>query len=100
METEGRSTAPPSWGGEAADEVIGARPVRVSYQPRRFGVVLVVEDEAGGGAEGAGGAAGTGTGLLRVSDAVITLEIPLPDGTRSVLSWDPAEVVVDPLAAP
>lgn len=78
--------------GEQAD----GRAVRVSYETRGFGVALVV-DEAGDGTTDETDDAETG--VLRVSDAVVTLEIPLADGGRSVLSWDPAEVSVDPQVA-
>ncbi len=74
------------------------RPVRVSYENRGFGVALVVGDDEASGADGSG-TAETEAGVLRVSDAVVTLEIPLADGGRSVLTWDPAEVTVDPLVA-
>lgn len=68
------------------------RAVRVGYEADGFGPALVVAtDDAS--------EAGADTGLLRVSDAVVTLEIPLPGGGRSVLSWDPAEVTLDPLVA-
>ena len=63
--------------------------MRVSFESRRFGVALVVGDEGPDG----------DTGLLRVGDAVVTLEIPGPDGRSSTLTWDPAEVAVDPLVA-
>lgn len=79
--------------GRSGDD---GRAVRVSYQERGFGVALVVDgDREGGGGDAEAGEAG----VLRVSDAVVTLEIPLADGGRSVLSWDPAEVTVDPLVA-
>jgi len=74
------------------------RPVRVSYEDRGFGVALVVGDDRADGVEGVD-ATETEAGVLRVSDAVVTLEIPLADGSRSVLTWDPAEVTVDPLVA-
>lgn len=75
----------------AADAVEGARPVRVRHVPQRFGLALVVDnDGAGDGAE---------RGLLRVGDACVTLEIVGPDGSPSVLSWDPAEVAWDPVAS-
>ena len=73
------------------------RPVRVSYETRGFGLALVVGDGEAPGGDGSD-TADTEAGVLRVSDAVVTLEIPLADGSRSVLSWDPAEVTVDPLA--
>ncbi len=78
--------------------VADGRPVRVSYQDRGFGVALVVGEDEVSGADGDEIADGE-AGLLRVSDAVVTLEIPLADGSRSVLTWDPAEVTVDPLVA-
>lgn len=72
------------------------RAVRVSYEPRGFGVALVVDGSSADGSDDDGSAE---AGVLRVSDAVVTLEIPLADGGRSVLSWDPAEVMVDPQVA-
>lgn len=71
-----------------------SRAVRVRYEPRGFGLALVVD-----GGDPIPGGDPTEPGVLRVSDAVVTLEIPLPDGSRSTLSWDPAEVAVDPLVA-
>lgn len=74
----------------------------MSYEQRGFGVALVVDgagqDRAGQDGDGAA-VEEVETGLLRVSDAVVTLEIPLAGGGRSVLSWDPAEVTVNPLVA-
>lgn len=31
-------------------------------------------------------------GVLRVTDACVTLELPMVDGRTPVLAWDPAEV--------
>lgn len=78
--------------------VADGRPVRVSYEDRGFGVALVVGDGGAAALDGVD-AAETEAGVLRVSDAVVTLEIPLADGGRSVLTWDPAEITVDPLVA-
>ncbi len=78
--------------------VADGRPVRVSYEDRGFGVALVVGDGEVAGIDGSEPDE-TEAGVLRVSDAVVTLEIPLADGGRSVLTWDPAEVAVDPLVA-
>jgi hypothetical protein len=76
----------------------------VSYVPQGFGVALVVDrDGDGPGRRDRGRSDGAppddGPGLLWVGDAVVTLEIPGPDGRRSTLSWDPAEVALDPLVA-
>lgn len=96
MEIEGTSTAGETMDGatEAGGGRAGppGRPVRVSYEPRGFGVALVVDDDAGTEDDET-------AGLLHVGDAVVTLEIPLPGGGRSVLTWDPSEVTVDPLVA-
>lgn len=76
------------------------RPVRVSYVAERFGVALVVADgDEQPGTDGSAPADGGEHGVLHLSDAVVTLEIPLPDGGRSILSWDPTEVALDPLVA-
>ncbi len=76
------------------------RPVRVGYVAQGFGPALVVDDGADGSERLEDDADGEARdGLLRVGDAVVTLEIPLPDGRRSVLSWDPSEVTLDPLVA-
>lgn len=85
---------------EAVDRgsAVNGRPVRVSYQDRGFGIALVVGDGEAPGADGSAPEE-TEAGVLRVSDAVVTLEIPLADGGRSVLTWDPAEVTVDPIVA-
>lgn len=85
-------------GGVDRRTAVPGRSVRVSYEPRGFGVALVVGDgdPSDGSAEGD---AESETGVLRVSDAVVTLEIPLAGGGHSVLSWDPAEVAVDPQVA-
>ncbi len=86
---------------DEADETVelgpGVRAVRVGYVADGVGPALVVADgdPTDEGEEGAV----TDAGLLRVSDAVVTLEIPLPGGGRSVLSWDPSEVALDPLVA-
>ncbi len=76
------------------------RPVRVSYVAEGVGVALVVAD-GDDGSDGALDDAGDGAdhGVLHLGDAVVTLEIPRPDGGRSVLSWDPTEVTLDPLVA-
>lgn len=76
-----------------ADDV---REVLVGYEAAGVGPALVVE-QAGG--RGDGPVDGEVPGLLRAGGAVVTLEIPRPDGGRSVLSWDPAEVALDPLVA-
>lgn len=101
METTGTTTGGDRGdsGGDAGHpERSGAegRPVRVSYVEQGFGVALQVGDESADGVEPGGDVE---AGLLRVSDAVVTLEIPHPDGGRSFLSWDPAEVSFDPLVA-
>ena len=98
MDTEGRTTTGATDGADEADQQragSGGRPVRVSYVPQGFGVALVVDDDP----EATADDAVAESGLLRVSDAVVTLEIPRPDGGRSVLSWDPAEVAFDPRVA-
>jgi hypothetical protein len=69
------------------------RSVQVSYVPQGFGLALVVDGDGVERPDGEDPAAG----VLRNGTAVITLEIPRPDGTSSVLSWDPAEVAFDPI---
>lgn len=71
------------------------RRVRVGYATRGFGPALVVgrDDGPDDGHDDAE------HGLLTVGDAVVTLEIPRPDGTLATLAWDPAEVAYDPLVA-
>lgn len=74
----------------------GARRVRVGYAAQGFGPALVVErDEVPEGDD----PSDAEHGLLTVGLAVVTLEIPRPDGTRATLAWDPAEVSFDPLVA-
>lgn len=70
-------------------------PVRVRYAPSGAGISLVLD----GSAEPTEDQAEATDGLLRVSAAVITLELPGPDGSTAVLAWDPAEVDWDSLVA-
>jgi hypothetical protein len=82
----------------ARSHIAGARRVRVSYDPKGFGLALVVDNDRDDGAAEQPPATGE-QGLLRVGEACVTLEIARPDGRPSVLSWDPAEVGWDPVVA-
>ncbi len=83
--------------------------VRVSYQPTGHGLALMIAAPDADGADSdpnlsAPLSPSTGDvspnddagryqdGLLHISDACITLELPAPDGRPSVLAWDPCEV--------
>lgn len=103
--TEGTENSAGSAGTDPADRpddsidtgaTVTGRPVRVGYVAAGIGVALVVDD---GDRDDEDGSSTEERGVLRVGDAVVTLEIPRPDGGRSVLSWDPAEVTLDPLVA-
>ena len=74
------------------------RRVRVSYVPSGHGLALVIDDAAEH-TDTEQTDTGQTDGVLRVSDAVITLEIPTADGRPAVLAWDPAEVTWDAVAA-
>lgn len=65
--------------------------MRVSYVPRGFGLALVIDESEDHGTDEV-------DGVLRVSDAVVTLEMPTVDGRPAVLAWDPAEVNWDAVA--
>ena len=79
------------------------RRVHVTYAPEGAGLSLVDVDTPtsylDAAAESASGetASGESDGVLHISEACITLEIPRPDGQPSVLAWDPAEVSWDSL---
>ena len=75
-----------------SDEDRAGRAVRVRYVPQGFGLALVIDEELIDEEPG-------GAGVLRVSDAVVTAEVPMPDGGWATLAWDPAEVTFDPLVA-
>lgn len=74
------------------------RKVRVSYEPRGFGVALALSDTGehlNDGAEAHPEEQSAGPdqdGVLRIGDACVTLELPTSDGRVSMLAWDPAEV--------
>lgn len=101
MRLKGMET--PSGPSRVSDERDGARAVRVCYVPQGFGLALVIDGEAPVSPGDDRGAHHDGveaeTGLLRISDAVVTLEIPRPGGGHHTLSWDPTEVAFDPLVA-
>lgn len=70
-----------------------SRKVRVSYVPSGFGLALTITespDLADDAALDRPPADGS-EGVLRVSDACVTLELPMADGRRPMLAWDPAE---------
>jgi hypothetical protein len=67
----------------------GTKRVHVSYGAEGAGLALALSDSA------LSDSATDGEGVLRISDACITLEIPTTDGVPSVLAWDPAEVSWD-----
>ncbi len=71
--------------------------VNVSYVDHGFGPALAINAADATNAGTRVGEADGELGLLRLSDAVITLEIARPDGQSSVLTWDPAEVSFDPI---
>ena len=58
--------------------------VHVSYSADDAGLELALSESAE-----------DGDGVLHITDACITLEIPTIDGVPSVLAWDPAEVSWD-----
>lgn len=62
----------------------GTKRVHVSYGAEGTGLALALSETAE-----------DGDGVLRITDACITLEIPTTDGVPSVLAWDPAEVSWD-----
>ncbi len=58
--------------------------VRVSYRSEGAGLALSLADSVD-----------VTDGVLRITDACVTLEIPTTDGRPSMLAWDPAEVSWD-----
>ena len=74
------------------------RRVHVTYAPEGAGLSLVDVDTPTSDLDAAAeSASGESDGVLHISEACITLEIPRPDGQPSVLAWDPAEVSWDSL---
>jgi hypothetical protein len=61
--------------------------VRVSYESTGHGLALMIA-----GPDTAATDDRYQDGVLRISDACVTLELPAADGRASVLAWDPAEV--------
>lgn len=78
---------------ESVSEIRGiavTKRVRVSYQPTGHGLALMITAPDAVGADGSG--ADYQDGLLHITDACVTLELPAIDGRGSVLAWDPSEV--------
>ncbi len=75
--------------------------VRVSYVPTGHGLALTIADVEERTVDGVvAGDGGDGEdGVLRVTDACVTLEFPMSDGRTSMLAWDPAEVDWNELVA-
>ncbi len=69
--------------------------VRVSYVPTGFGLALEIDDTG----ELCLDSVGDSDGVLRISDARVTLELPAANGKVSTLAWDPAEVSWESLLA-
>ena len=84
--------------------------VRVSYVPTGYGLALEIDDTGELALDEHDTSQhetkahetkelGADDGLLRISDARITLELPAVDGKTSTLAWDPEEVPWEALLA-
>lgn len=80
--------------GEDNERQLASGPVRVRQGVDGAGISLVLDQSSDEDVTD-----DTTDGVLRVSAAVITLELPMADGSTSVLAWDPAEVDWDSLVA-